>query len=223
MRKTASSGNTSLTTRFRSRRLEVAAERLLEHDARPAVAVPRQAGDAEPLDDRPRQRGRGRDVEQVVRARAILPPGLELGREPGVEGGIARIAGEVVQTLLEDSPAGVARVALVLRSGGPAHAGAEFLPGQRRPSGADDLAPAAQAADAPQTVERGDELPSRQVPRRTEDDHRAQLGMGSRRGLGGLGSHSPHRYAHRASPPADCSITLRQSVCTNPASGRSMR
>ena len=67
------------------RALQVAAERLLQNDARPAFAVAGQAGLAQPFDDRRRQRRRRRDIKQHVLAGAVLLQLLDLGLQVGIE------------------------------------------------------------------------------------------------------------------------------------------
>jgi len=193
--------------------LEVAAERLL-HDHAPEAApvLRREPRCAEPLADLAEELGRGREVEEVVPARAALlvearadPRQLLVGLPP------PEVALDVLQALLEPGPA------LLVERGGGLDEAPGLLAQERAEARRVELLAAhadhhqlvRQQPALPEVVERGDELALREVAGGPEDDEDGRPGRPFvANGLAPQASHG--------CPPGGAGLRTRRLVIPTP-------
>ena len=189
------------------RAFQIAAERFLHDDARPAAVDAGEAGGAEARDDIVVETGRCRAVEEPV-ARAA-PRGLDLLEallQPGVQLRRVRVAGDIEEAARKAIPH-VLRGDLESREARDAlaHASAEGLVrhlAASRPDDGERLGQRPRRVEAPQ---RRHQLAVRQVSGGAEDDKRERL-IGVRHGprtdCGAPRAAGPRRSCHAASGSA---------------------
>ena len=161
----------------RLRALQVVPERLLDHDAFPALAGFGNARRAEPVDDHGKELRRGRQVEDAVAVGSPLPiHPLQLRGQPAVARLVVErhpdVGDPVGQALPDGAIDWLAPGELLHRL---LHVGAELVFRQRRIGDADHAEAGRQIAIERQVVERWHQLACGQVPGRAEDHHRRRV------------------------------------------------
>ena len=104
-----------------------------------------------------------------------------------------------------------------------ARANAKLLVGEVRASDTNDLTMAVQSAGALEFVQRWEELPASKAAGRIEEDHRAPLRLAYRRPRDLRRGYGRYPRGHELPLVAGVAMSACQFVCTNPASGRSIR
>ena len=161
----------------RDRRVEVAAERLLDHEPPPALVLAREAGLPELARDLAEERRRRRQVEEVVAAGAVplVGPG-ERGAEPLVGRRVVRVALRVDDPSGDPLPQRRVEVLRRERLQVAAQAFPERVVAELGAREADDGHAIGEQAGAREVVEGRRELAAREIARRAEDHEHARPG-----------------------------------------------
>src|SRR6266508_683082 len=197
----------------RPRGVEVAAERLLDDDAPPAGVLAIEPCRAEPAHDDLELLGRGREVEERVPRRAVVPrDALGRRRDRRVGAGLLEVSPDVVEAPHELRPERVldrARRELAHRRG---RVLAEARVVERSPGDADEGEVRWQEPVRAQVVERRQKLALREVPQRAEDDEGAGVPGPQPRRVGG---HLPPPSRSASAWPPNCRRIAERSFSPN--------